>query len=357
MKIVNSSKKLLLILLLLNISATVYADSLGSNVQMNYIGVIERAIPIWMDISNKTAIKIFTILWCFETFHQVIFKNVLGNNLKHLPVYFIVRICFGGFFYALLLKPDFYEGIIQFFGSQSTSISFDHNKISGFDAGWVFKQFAEWTTSVYNPDMNELGMAQIGQIITYGILYDVYMVCTCLISIMTIILEVQIYMTVFGALVLTGFAGSSWTYGIWNRYIDAVIGLGIRVMVFGMLYSILTNLIIINPSVAGSMDITSSTISIILVTACLWIIPSQISSMVSGSSAGHSLAEAGATMFATMALGKRMMSRIPSPNISGSIGGVSSPSHDPSIPKSSINDLPNPSKSKSIKPMPPDWNG
>jgi type IV secretory pathway TrbL component len=209
--------------------------------------------------------------------------------------------------------------------------------------------------------MSDLGMGQMGMIITYGILYDVYMVCTCLISLMVIMLEVQIYMTVFGALVLTGFAGSSWTYGIWNRYVDAVIGLGIRVMVFGMLYSILTRLIGIEPSSIGSLNIINSTISIILVTACLWIIPSQISSMVSGSSAGHSLAEAGAMIFATMALGKRMMSKVPSPNISSPTNGkdISSMMNDPMMPRGSINDIssPNPSKSKPIKPMPPDWEG
>lgn len=326
----------------------------------DFIGAVEQAIPFWMQVSTNTAMKIFTILWCFETFYQVTFKNVLGNNLKQLPVYFITRVCFGGFFYALLLKPDFYLGIIQYFGSQTTAISIHGNLIKGFDAGWVFDQFRNWTTSVYNPVVETLGLSDMGKIITYGILYDIYMVCSCLIALMIIILEIQIYITVFGALVLTGFAGSSWTYNIWNKYIDTVIGLGIRVMVFGMLYGILSKLIGVNPSTVSSLSVVDSSISMIIVTACLWIIPSQISSMVSGSSAGHSLAEAGAAVFASVALGKRMTSKITpsfsgSNSVTGSNPQVFRDTHVP-IPSNDIM-MRSPNKAKAVKPMPPDWNG
>ncbi len=350
-------------------SSVAFADEISGTITMNFINVVENAIPAWIKMSTEAALQVFLLLWCFETFTQIIFKNVLGNNMKQLPAYLITRICFGGFFAQCLLKPDFYLGVIQYFASKTTGLSFVGNTIKGFDAGWVFKQFDAWTIYIYNPIQNSLGLSQIGQSISYALLFDVYMVCTCAISLMIIILEVEIYMTVYGALVLSGFAGSSWTYSLWARYMDAVIGLGIRIMVFGMLYGLLKILINIDPMAVGSGSVISSTVSIILTTACLWKIPNKIAGMVSGSSAGSSLAEAGAATLAGMALGKRIASKVPSfsggggSNGGGSRGGgskstssLNSASASTKMPSSP----PSPSgsgsgKDSSMPPMPPDW--
>ena len=343
-----------------------YADT---KFQTDFVGSIESSIPYWLNIATHESLKIFTLLWCFETFIQIIFKNVLGNNMKQLPVYVITRVCFGGFFAACLLKPDFYLGVIQYFGSLSTPIKIQGHLITGFDAGWIFKQFKDWETLVYLPLQDTLTL-NVSQSIANAIMYDIYMLCTCAIALMIIMLEVQIYMTVFGALVLTGFAGSSWTYGIWTRYMDTVIGLGIRVMVFGMLYGIITTLVLINNNTAPALTVVDSTISIILATACLWVIPNKIAGMVSGSAAGNSLAEAGAATLAGMALGKRMASKVPSfkgggggSNGGGSGGGGSKSTSSPkSAPASTKmpSSPPSPSgsgsgKDSSMPPMPPDW--
>jgi type IV secretory pathway TrbL component len=261
------------------------------------------------------------------------------------------------------LKPDFYVGIIQYFGHLTTPIQFNGNILTGFNAGEVFTQFNTWLMKVYTPIQSNLGWSDAGKAVSYAFLCVIYLMCTCVISLMVIILEVEIYMTIFGALVLTGFAGSSWTYGMWNRYLDMVIGLGVRVMVFGMLYGILIKLINIDINTAGSMDVISSTITIILVTMCLWIIPSKIAGIVSGSAAGHSLAEAAGAALGGFALGKRFgFGNKPS----GGGGGypmpnpksppVPSPNPNPETPKNPTdNSIPNPGKSAPTKPMPPEY--
>ena len=226
----------LLLIGLLVYASLGFADGLSDKLQLNYIGVIEQQIPTWIKITTELALQIFSILWCFETFYQIIFKNVLGNNMKQLPVYIVTRVLFAGFFSYVMLKPDFYLGIIQLIGSKTTGITFSDNTIQGLDAGWVYKQFKEWTLHVYTPQQNALDWTEIGVGVSYALMYVIYLLCTLCITVMIIILEVEIYLTVFGALVLTGFAGSSWTFSLWNKYLDSVIGLGIRVLVFGMLF-------------------------------------------------------------------------------------------------------------------------
>lgn len=285
--------KYLVALVFLIVAPITFADTLSNITQYDYVGAIEQMIPSWVDMSTKLALKIFTILWSFETFNQIVFKNILGNNIKQLPIYFITRICFGGFFAFVLLKPDLYLGVIQLLASQTTNITFsaDHH-INGLGAGWIFEQFKNWNNDVYVPRRDALGFDQIGTAVCYAFMYLVYLGCTCFISLMIIIIEVEIYMTVFGALILTGFAGSSWTFGLWNRYLDAVIGLGVRLLVFGMLYGLLSKLILVDADHAGGLNIINSTISIILTTLCLYIIPNKIAGMVSGSATGNSLGEA-----------------------------------------------------------------
>jgi hypothetical protein len=281
-------KKYLAIFILI-ICTSAYADS---QIQTNFVGAVEQSIPQWVDIATKTALKIYTILWCFETFTQIVFKNILGNDMKKLPTYLITRICLGGFFAYVMLKPDFYLGVIQFFGSLTTPMTIVNHKIQGFDAGWVLKQYHYWEDIVYIPAMRDVGKFAVGQAVSYAIMHVIYFICAHIIALIIIILEVQIYFTVFGAVVLTGFAGSSWTFSIWNRYLDAIIGLGVRVMVFGMLYGILSNQIAIDPRSLSATELLESTSTMVLTTACLYIIPSLIASMVSGSASGNSLGQA-----------------------------------------------------------------
>lgn len=274
-------------LFLLLFGSVAFATPFSDVVDFNYITIIEQQLPIWAEISTKSALQIFSILWCFETFHQVIFKNVLVNNMKQLPVYIVTRVLFAGFFATCLLKPDFYLGVIQYFGSKTTGITFDGNIIHGWDVGNIFKQFKVWNDNVYSPKMDKLNiLTDGGLVITYGIMYIMYLVESVGIALLIIILKVEIYLVVFGAMVLTGFAGSGWTYNIWNKYLETVIGLGVRVMVFGMLYGLLKSIITIDPATASSVDIVTSTIGISMTTACLWFIPNQIAGMVSGLAAG-----------------------------------------------------------------------
>lgn len=274
---------------LIIVASTGFADGLSDKLQSNYISIIEQQIPTWTSITTKLALQIFSILWCFETFYQVTFKNILGNNIKQLPVYIVTRVLFAGFFSYVMLKPDFYLGIIQLIGSKTTGITFSGDTIQGFDVGWVYKQFKEWTIDVYTPQQDALNWKEIGVAVSYALMYVIYLICTLCITVMIIILEVEIYLTVFGALILTGFAGSSWTFGLWNRYLDAVIGLGVRVLVFGMLFALFKDLISVNPATAGAMDILTSTSSILLTTACLYVIPNKLAGMVSGTASGHGL--------------------------------------------------------------------
>ena len=266
-------------------STAAYAET-----SYGFVGLVEQQIPVWIDISTKLALNIFSVLWCFETFYQVTFKNVLGNNIKQLPVYIVTRVLFGSFFSYVMLKPEIYLGIIQLIGSKSSGFTFSGNTIQGFTAGWVYDQFINWTEVVYAPAQDAVaGISNIGKAVSYAFEYVIYLLCTICVVVQIIILKLEIYLTVFGALVLTGFAGSSWTFGIWNKYLDAVIGLGVRVLVFGLLFGLFKVLIEINPQSAGSIGILNATASIVITTACLYVIPAKLAGMVSGTASGHGL--------------------------------------------------------------------
>ena len=92
MKLIKYNK-IILAMVLAFANVYLYADT---KFQTDFVGSIESSIPYWLNIATHESLKIFTLLWCFETFIQIIFKNVLGNNMKQLPVYVITRVCFGG---------------------------------------------------------------------------------------------------------------------------------------------------------------------------------------------------------------------------------------------------------------------
>ena len=284
----NRALQILITLLCIGIVPSAYAG----DVTANFIDTITRIAPTWEALVLPYTIQIFMILWTFDTFRTLVMENLLDiAKIKQVFRFLIVRIAFMGFFTACFVHVAFYHGILEYFAgiahkALASSGLAPTSTFTGIDAGWIFTQYKEWFANIYTPAVDSLGVSEVGKQFSYAILSIVYLMCCVVIAFQIIFLEIQITLSVYAGVMLSGFAGSKWTISYWNNYLSMIIGLGVKVMVFCFLYAVLQSMLIVNIHYTSG-DVWMTMVNAVLATLCICFIPTRISGLVSGAAAGN----------------------------------------------------------------------
>ena len=305
----------------------VNANAAGS-MDLHYVSTILSDASSWQTPTIKASIQIFTILWFFDTFREGLFNHLFQvGRIQELLRFVIVRVIFFGFFSSIFLYTDFYIGVIQYLGGIgrtqlhfATGSTGGSGNITGLNAGWIWQQYTDWFTNDYTPAINDKGMSQIGEQLSMSVGSIVYLLCTCWISFLIIMLEVLVKATLFGGLILASCAGSKWTEPWWKSYLGAIVSLGIKVMMFMFLYaSIQAEMTYKSGHINGAIDVWNQIINTIMCTLIITIVPSKIAGMVSSVGASDLGGQAIAGALAGMALAKNSIK-----GATGAVGGVKS---------------------------------
>ncbi len=294
-------KKILLFIGLYIVMYSVNADGANAGttntgtMDLHYVSTILSDAASWQTPVLKASIQIFTILWFFDTFREGLFHQLFQvGKLQELLRFVIVRVIFFGFFSSIFLYPEFYLGIVKYLGGVgrtqlhfATDSTGGSGNVTGLDAGWIWKQYTAWFANDYTPAILKKGLSELGTQLSMAIGSIVYLLCTCWISFLIIMLEVQAKATLFGGLILTSCAASKWTESWWNSYLGAVVSLGIKVMMFMFLYASIQAEMSYKSghTITGSIDVWNQIINTIICTFIITVIPSKIAGMVSSAGA------------------------------------------------------------------------
>lgn len=319
-------KKLLLLCLLL--MATTIANADGTLNTTYIASIMSLAESKWLPIVTANSIKIFTILWALETFTTCITNKFFDfTKTKELFRFLAVRIAFMSVFTVILMKPDLYLGIIQLFvkmgqSGMSGMQGGSSTGYAGLDAGWVWHQYAQWFNNAVPALMADAKFSP-SEILSLGFAEIIYMLCTIYISFLVIMMNIEITCIIFGALILTGFAGSDWTKKWWDSYLGMVISMGLKIMLFCFLYAGLENILAYKDGKAGhvvGIDMWTMVVNCIICTLALGIIPGKIAGAISSAASGSTGGEAIGGFMAGLAVAKTVVS--PAKTLSKMVGNA-----------------------------------
>jgi P-type conjugative transfer protein TrbL len=207
-----------------------------------------KQLTIWGDYSQHLSNTIFMILFGCEFIWQLTIKKVFAGDIEKIWVFFFTRVCLGFFFAHYFTNITFYREIIEFF------INFGC-KISGLD----FKSANQVGGSILN-DMSPSGLmgyftctldlfhfaGETTGMVTYIVTKIVLALTEVLLFVVMVLISYQIielyiktYFLLYAGFILSGFAGSSWTFNYWQRYFQQVIAMGVEFLMMCILLGML----------------------------------------------------------------------------------------------------------------------
>ncbi|MFN8771119.1 MAG: type IV secretion system protein [Neisseriaceae bacterium] len=299
------------------VSSRAYAGKLDTN----FVLTITNAAAAWAYKVVPAAKKAFMILWFFETMLQGFFKQLFQiGRIKELLRFVLIRTMFLTFFTGVLMDPDFYLGIIQFLarlggGDQGSGII-------GINAGDVWANFVNWYQEGFIAVKKNLDFSDLSGHIILSAAFFVNLGATVVISFLVIMVQIEVSLIVYGALILTSCAGSDWTKSWWNSYLGGCVSLGLKVMIFCFLYTAVKGTMVYKPGATDAIDIWTQVITCVICTLSLWIVPARIAGMVSSAGSGNFGGELVAGFMGGIAMGKSAIRGAGTvASVAGSAGG------------------------------------
>ena len=198
---------------------------------------------------------LFWILFGTEFLYQLTFKKVLAFDLQKLYVFFVIRIFTAYMFAHIFLDITFYTGIITYFTQLGSMLGGSSITLSGGASGMAVTpssimnylecQYAKPAGALALLSMSPIG----GQL--FGMLLFAVLTLMISIPVSLMITMIDACVVIFGGFILTGFSGSSWTQGYWQRYLSYIGGVAIRLFVT----CLILGMVIQSFSVLDSMQI------------------------------------------------------------------------------------------------------
>lgn len=204
----------------------------------------------WIEETNKIAHKIFMLLFAMEFLWQLVVKKVFTGDIEKLWVFFLARIILGLFFAKYIINVELYKGIIQYMaglGMHIAKLGLDPSSVKLTDLGpsRIMGYFACVSDAVHKITDDVGTFEFITLKMTLVIMQVLLFVILSMMAYCVIVVYIQMYFLLYAGFILTGFAGSSWTFGYWQKYIQTVSYIAIKFFVIcilmGMLMTAMTS--------------------------------------------------------------------------------------------------------------------
>ena len=203
----------------------------------------------WIKVTSDIARRIFWLLFSFEFMWQLTVKKVFAGDIEKLWVFFFVRIILGIFFAKYIINVDLYYGIIKYIsdvGVRLAGSGLDLKAQNLVDLGpsKMMGYFSCVTDSVHNATDNTGALQFITVKFTLAIMQVLLFVILSVMAFCIIMIYVQMYFVLYAGFILTGFAGSSWTLGYWEKYMHTISYIAIKFFVIAILMGVLKSTMI-----------------------------------------------------------------------------------------------------------------
>ena len=295
----------------------------------NMLELIQSSLPQLLADTTRKTLTVYFTLWGLDSASTAIFKYMLPQDYKGMFIFLFTRFFFIFIFTTILLKPTFYLAIIAFIGSiGSKQLSVGLYSLNGLDMGWSKEVFNDFMKALISNPLNILKALTGFAGMWYAVLTAIVYLCTVWIQWLYVRLLSEIYFVIYGAFILTGFVGSPLTRGLFFNYLNAVIGLGLRLSGFAFILIIVKQQYT-NP-MFSQLEPTDMATNLIMATLMLNFVPMALARLASGNAGGDSMGFAAGTMLgagmaaATAGAGTLAQKYAGSPvgTIAGNLAGV-----------------------------------
>jgi P-type conjugative transfer protein TrbL len=211
----------------------------------NIVSQFSNAGYAWQSKINPIVKQIFYALFAMEFMWQLTVKKVFAGDIEKLWVFFFTRMVLGFFFAHYIINVSLYQEIIEYFanlGSVSSgytlSLSAGQN-FKNLGPSEIVSNFSCISNAISAVTDGTGAFDYITLKITLAIMQVILLVVLSLTAFYIIKVILQAYFLLYAGFILTGFAGSSWTMGFWQRYLQAVAGVAIKFLAVSFLLGVL----------------------------------------------------------------------------------------------------------------------
>lgn len=291
--------KLLLFLIL--ITAVSYGDDLcmvkGGGVLDGLVNQFSTVANNWQTFINPIAKKIFFILFGMEFMWQLTVKKVFAGDVEKLWVFFFTRTVLCFFFAKYLVNVNLYRDLIMYFsalGSQlgGFSLGIGGGGVNTIGPSAVMSNFSCLADSIHTATDQTATIGGITIKFTLAIIQVLLFITLIFIAFYLMRIILQAYLIVYIGFLFAGFAGSSWTFSYWQRYLASVISIGVKFFVVCLIMGVLNNEMKgwsadINRATQDGLGVLMGVVihvfgSSIIIALAIWQLPEWFSSSITG---------------------------------------------------------------------------
>ena len=238
----KSQIKYFFILFLLSVKS-VYASGILDAVILGYSNVTST----WSSTLLPVARYLFWFLAGLEFFYQISIKKLLPNDIQKLWIFLIVRMFCATFLAMFVLDLNFYTAIISWMAKLGASCGGETFTGGGATINYSPSALFDSIWSAYYPTLNGIiliaGAANyLNSSVALFLLGLCGMIIICILTMVFVVMLtlIEAYFVMFAGIILSGFAGSSWTMNYWQKYLSYVGGVAIRLFCTSLLLGLIS---------------------------------------------------------------------------------------------------------------------
>lgn len=294
--------KLKLVLVLFLISGLSYAAGTacivkGGGILDGLLMQFGNVTNQWQDVINPLTKKIFFILFGMEFMWQLTVKKVFAGDVEKLWVFFFTRTVLCFFFAKYLVNIALYRDVIMYFtelGSKlgGFSLNIHGGSIATLGPSEVMSNFSCLADMIHTATDQSGTISFIAVKLTLAIIQVLLFLTLIFIAFYLMRIVLQAYLIIYIGFLFAGFAGSSWTFAYWQRYLSAVIAVGIKLFIVCLIMGVLNGEMKswandINRATEQGLDILMGVIlhvfgTSVIIALSIWQLPEWFAATVTG---------------------------------------------------------------------------
>jgi type IV secretion system protein TrbL len=291
------------VIFLLFVSDSAFANAPTNNLSQNIINTYRNAANQWLPLITAYAQRLFWLLAILDFTYMGITLILKNGDLYDFAFNLVRKILLFGFFYALILNGNAWmTAIVDSFRTIAANVPGGAGGITpgtiletSFD---VFMAAAD-KVAMLDPKSWVIGVMGIGVVIIGALMTAVQVIAL-----------IEMYLGLVMGQILLGFGGSEWSKDYAVSYVKYIISVGMKLMAIQLIAALANNMFtvwaVIPPSQFNLAEVAALAVAMLLLFIIMKTIPELISSIISGGQFGSnsvSVLGSAATMGAGLALG------------------------------------------------------
>lgn len=182
----------------------------------------------WQSKITQITQWVFYTLFALEFMWQLAVKKVFAGDIEKLWVFFFTRAILCLFYAHYLINISFYQGIISYIANLGSDLSGftlnigAGNNFSTLSPSAIISNFSCVSDTIHQLSDATPGISYITTKLTLAIMQVVLFLILAFIAYTVMKILFQTYFLLYAGFILAGFAGSSWTFNFWQKYLQSI---------------------------------------------------------------------------------------------------------------------------------------